>query len=90
MIKISSLNIFIACVCLLLIGCGEPKNGEKKASASSHIQAPAELIKHAISRLEAGAYDEAIDILDQILKANSQYVPDFRAVWQQHVSIAPA
>ena len=77
MIKIFSLNIFTTCICLFLVGCGEPKNGEKKASASSHVQAPAELIKHAISRQEVGAYDEAIDILDQILRANSQYAPGY-------------
>ena len=77
MIKIFSLNIFITCVYLFLVGCGEPENGEKKASASSHVQTPAELIKHAISRQEAGAYDEAIDILDQILRANSQYAPGY-------------
>ena len=77
MIKIFSFNTFITCVCLFLVGCGEPKNREKKASAPSHVQAPAELIKHAISRQEVGAYDEAIDILDQILKANSQYAPGY-------------
>ena len=77
MIKIFSLNIFTTCICLFLVGCGEPKNGEKKASASSHVQAPTELIKHAISRQEVGAYDEAIDILDQILRANSQYAPGY-------------
>ena len=77
MIKIFSLNIFTTCVCLFLVGCGEPKNGEKEASASNHVKAPAELIKHAISRQEVGAYDEAIDILNQILKANSQYAPGY-------------
>lgn len=77
MIKIFGLNIFITYVCLFLVGCGEPKNGEKETSASSHIKASAEFIKHAISRQEAGAYDEAIDVLDQILKANSQYAPAY-------------
>ena len=77
MIKIFNLNIFITCVCLFLVGCGEIKSGEEKTPTSSRVKAPTELIKHAISRQEVGAYDEAIDILDQILSANSQYAPAY-------------
>ena len=71
------INIFILCLFLFLFGCGKPKNGEKETSASSHVKAPAELIKHAINKQEAGVYDEAIDILNQILKANSQHAPAY-------------
>ena len=34
-----------------------------------------DLIKQAIGRQEAGAYDEAIEILDQALKQKPQYTP---------------
>ena len=44
-------------------------------SASNQIKDPAELIKLAVSKQETGAYDEAIDILDQVLAANALYAP---------------
>jgi len=73
MIKIFNRNTFITFICLFLIGCGEPKDGVRDSSVSNQFKDPAELIKHAIGRKETGAYDEAIDILDQALKVNSQY-----------------
>ncbi len=42
-------------------------------SGSSQIKDPTELIKLAVSKQETGAYDEAIDILDQVLAANALY-----------------
>ena len=44
-------------------------------SGSSQIKDPTELIKLAVSKQETGAYDEAIDILDQVLAANALYAP---------------
>ena len=44
-------------------------------SAFSQTKDPAELIKLAVSKQETGAYDEAIDILDQVLEVNSLHAP---------------
>jgi len=75
MIKVFQINIFFLCLLLLFFGCNEQKKNMAGMSASSQIKDPAELIKLAVSKQETGAYDEAIDILDQVLEVNSLHAP---------------
>ena len=74
MVKVFKINFFFLCLLLLLFGCNEQKKNVEM-SASSQIKDPVELIKLAVSKQETGAYDEAIDILNQILAVNAQYAP---------------
>ena len=74
MVKVFKINFFFLCLLLLLFGCNEQKKNVAM-SASSQIKDPVELIKLAVSKQETGAYDEAIDILDQVLAVNAQYAP---------------
>jgi tetratricopeptide (TPR) repeat protein len=73
MVKLFQINIFFLCLLLLLFGCNEQKKNVAGMSGSSQIKDPTELIKLAVSKQETGAYDEAIDILDQVLAANALY-----------------
>jgi tetratricopeptide (TPR) repeat protein len=75
MVKLIQINIFFLCLLLLLFGCNEQKKNVTGMSGSSQIKDPTELIKLAVSKQETGAYDEAIDILDQVLAANALYAP---------------
>ena len=74
MVKVFQIKFFFLCLLLLFLGCNEQKKNVGM-SASSQIKDPAELIKLAVSKQETGAYDEAIDILDQVLAANALYAP---------------
>ena len=61
--------MFFYCVSVcILAGCGEQTNEVEEASVSEQVSNLDELIKQAIGRQEAGAYDGAIEILDQALK----------------------
>jgi tetratricopeptide (TPR) repeat protein len=75
MAKVFQINIFSLCLLLLLFGCNEQKKNVAEMSPSSQIKDPVELIKLAVSKQETGAYDEAIDILDQVLEVNSLHAP---------------
>ena len=74
MVKVFKINFFFLCLLLLLFGCNEQKKNVEM-SASSQIKDPVELIKLGVSKQETGAYDEAIDILNQVLAVNAQYAP---------------
>ena len=68
--------MFFFCVCFyLFLGAVSIKKKKGGVSASSQIKDPAELIKLAVSKQVTGAYDEAIDILDQVLEVNPLYAP---------------
>ena len=71
MIKNLKPNIFF--LCLFLVACGDPGEQGRGPSSSSQTKDPAELIKQAKSKQATGAYDEAIDALDQALKINSSH-----------------
>ena len=75
MIKVFQINVFFLCLLLFLFGCSEHKKDEGGISASSQIKDPVELTKLAVSKQLTGAYDEAIDILDQVLEVNPLYAP---------------
>ena len=75
MIKVFQINIFFLCLLLFIFGCSEHKKEEGGMSASSQIKDPIELTKLAVSKQLTGAYDEAIDILDQVLEVNPLYAP---------------
>jgi tetratricopeptide (TPR) repeat protein len=75
MVKVFQINIFSLFLLLLLLGCNEQKKNVAGMSASKQINDPAELIKLAVTKQETGAYDEAIDILDQALVVNALYAP---------------
>ena len=75
MIKVFQINVFFLCLLLFLFGCSEHKKDEGVMSASSQIKDPIELTKLAVSKQLTGAYDEAIDILDQVLEVNPLYAP---------------
>ena len=74
MVKVFQIKFFFLCLLLLFLGCNEQKENVEM-SASSQIKGPAELIKLAVSKQETGAYDEAIDFLDQVLAVNGLYAP---------------
>jgi tetratricopeptide (TPR) repeat protein len=74
MVKVFQIKFIPLCLLLLLFGCNEQKKNVVM-SASSQIKDPVELIKLAISKQETGAYDEAIDTLDQVLAVNALYTP---------------
>ena len=71
MIKKLKLDIFF--LCLFLVACGDPGERGRGPSSSSQTKDPAELIKQAKSKQATGAYDEAIDALDQALRINPSY-----------------
>ena len=75
MIKVFQINGVLLCLLLFLFGCDEQKKGEGGQAVLSQIKNPAELIKLAVSKQVIGAYDEAIDILDQALKIDPLYAP---------------
>lgn len=75
MIRVLQINGFFLFLFLFLLGCGEQKKEGGAASTTSQIKDPVELIKLAVSKQETGAYDEAIDILGQVLKVNPLYAP---------------
>ena len=75
MIKMFQINGFSLCLLLFFFGCSEQKKDEGQMSVSSQIQDPVELIKLAVGKQLTGAYDEAIDILDQVLEVNPLYAP---------------
>jgi len=75
MVKVFQINGFLLCLLIFLFGCGEQKKEERGTTTSSQIKDPTELIKIAVSKQDTGAYDEAIDILDQALEVNSSYAP---------------
>ena len=71
MIKKLKPNVFF--LCLFLVACSDPGEQGRGPSSSSQTKDPAELIKQAKSKQATGAYDEAIDALDQALKINSSH-----------------
>jgi len=76
MIKVFQINVFFLCLLLFIFGCSEHKKKEEGVmSASRQIKDPIELTKLAVSKQLTGAYDEAIDILDQVLEVNPLYAP---------------
>jgi len=77
MFKIVSRTILLLCLCLFFVGCDDKAEEGKAASVSSQVSDPAELIKHAIGKQETGAYDEAIDILNQALEINAKFAPAY-------------
>jgi tetratricopeptide (TPR) repeat protein len=77
MFKMLNPSVFLLCLCLFLAGCGEKANEVEETSFSGQVSNLDELIKHAIGRQEVGAYDEAIEILDQVLKQKPQYAPAY-------------
>ena len=77
MIKIFQTKIVFLCLFLFLFGCGEQDAKEDQTSAASQVEDSATLIKLAVRKQETGAYDEAIAILDQLLKVNSLYAPAY-------------
>ena len=77
MIKIFQTNIFFLCLFLFLFGCGGQESKEDQTSAVSQVEDSATLIKLAVRKQETGAYDEAIAILDKLLKVNSLYAPAY-------------
>jgi tetratricopeptide (TPR) repeat protein len=77
MFKMLSPSVFLLCLCLFLAGCGEQAHEVEETSFSVQVSSSDELIKHAIGRQEAGAYDEAIEILDQALKQKPQFAPAY-------------
>ena len=77
MIKVFQTNVFFLCLLLFIFGCSEHKKEEGGMSASSQIKDPIELTKLAVSKQLTGAYDEAIDILDQVIKISPLYAPAY-------------
>ena len=77
MFKMLNPSVFLLCLCLFLAGCGEKANEVEETSFSGQVSNLDELIKHAIGRQEVGAYDEAIEILDQVLKQKPHYAPAY-------------
>ncbi len=61
--------------CLFLNGCDGSTKEENVKSSPSQASDPAELIKSAVNKQETGAYDEAINILNQALEINAQFAP---------------
>ena len=70
MIKVFQIDVFFLCLLLFIFGCSEHNKEEGGVSVSSQIKDPVELTKLAVSKQLTGAYDEAIDILDQVLEVN--------------------
>jgi tetratricopeptide (TPR) repeat protein len=75
--KIFQTSIFFLCLFLFLFGCGGQEAKEDQTSAANRVENSATLIKLAVSKQETGTYDEAIAILDQLLKVNSFYAPAY-------------
>ena len=75
--KIFQTSIFFLCLFLFLFGCGGQEAKEDQTSAANQVEDSAILIKLAVSKQETGTYDEAIAILDQLLKVNSLYAPAY-------------
>ena len=75
MIKVFQIDVFFLCLLLFIFGCSEHNKEEGGVSVSSQIKDPVELTKLAVSKQLTGAYDEAIDILDQVLEVNPLYAP---------------
>ena len=71
MIKKLKPNIFF--LCLFLVACGDSGEQGRGPSSSGQIKDLAELIEQAKSKQATGAYDEAIDALDQALGINPSY-----------------
>ena len=74
MFKFSFCLLWLA---LIFFGCGEQKKEEGLAVATNQIKNPTESVKLAISKQVTGAYDEAIDILDQVIKISPLYAPAY-------------
>ena len=76
-LHIIQFNALLLCLCLLLFGCGDQaKEGGGPSNSGSAVD-PAVLTKRAISVQETGAYDEAIDVLNQALKVDPKYAPAY-------------
>ena len=71
MFKVFNSGILI--LCMFLIGCGDQVNEEK--TVAHQTVDPAQLTKKAIEIQNTGAYDEAIEVLNQALKVDPQYAP---------------
>lgn len=68
------LNLKTIFLCLLLAGCGEIDDNTK---APIEPADPDTMIQMAVDKQRIGAYDEAIDILRQVLKLAPQFVPAY-------------
>lgn len=68
-------HLSLALFCLFLNGCDGSTKEENVKSSPSQASDPAELIKSAVNKQETGAYDEAINILNQALEINAQFAP---------------
>lgn len=74
-----SQHIIIALICLgiILAGCGSEEKITQREETPAKANDPRQLTADSIKRQETGAYDEAIEILNQALKADPQFAPAY-------------
>ena len=77
MFKLAKFHTVIFCLFLILSGCG----GENESPDSSTVPGEATdligLTQSAVKKQEIGAYEEAVELLDQAIKIDPRFVPAF-------------
>lgn len=77
MTKTSIFSSVLFCLCLVLAGCGGDNESPENASGPAATVDLETLTQKAIKKQEIGAFEEAIELLDQAVSTDPQYLPAY-------------
>lgn len=77
MFHLAKFHTVIACLFLILVGCGGENVSPDSSAVPGGATDPSELTHSAVKKQEIGAFGEAVDLLDQALKTDPRFVPAF-------------
>jgi Tfp pilus assembly protein PilF len=75
--KLGKFHITIFFLFLIVAGCGGENNASDNSAVPSGATDPSALTKSAVKKQEIGAFEEAIELLDQALQIDPQFVPAY-------------